>query len=127
MNNKLLYYTQKIKRQKEPHRMGNMHAMRIFFIICLLYFCFSKKKKKFVNCLHVTTPSEGKKKMKKMHLVGNLVEPQQYCQIHIERKNSGSLACCLILRIEIYTQLQLVTYTSPIILLNLLDYPAKNN
>ena len=33
-----------------------------------LYFCFEKNKNK-------------------MQVVGNLVEPQQYCQIHIERKH----------------------------------------
>ena len=29
------------------------------------------------------------KKKKKMQVVGNLVEPHQYCQIHIERKHFG--------------------------------------
>ena len=56
-----------------------------FFFFNVFYIFVSQKKKK--NCelfTHVTIPFEGEKQ--KMHLVGNLVEPQQYCQIHIERK-----------------------------------------
>ena len=79
----------KNKKKKEPHRMGKVRAMRILFLFYVFYIFVSKKK----NCelfIHVTTPSEGEKNRKKMHLVGNLVEPQQYCHIHIERKYFGT-------------------------------------
>ena len=60
MNKKLLYYTQKTKRKKEPHCMGKVRMMRIIYFFMSSIFLFLKKQ--IVNCLHVTIPSEGKKK-----------------------------------------------------------------
>ena len=118
------YYTIRKKQKEKKSLIAWEKCVRWgFFFKCILYFCFSKKEK-IVNFLHMWQfHLRGKKQ--KMHLVGNLVEPQQYCQIHIERK---------IFRIpsmlpyfenwNIYTNTTCNLWI-PIILLNLLDEPAE--
>ena len=64
---KLLFYTQKTKRKKESHRMGKVRAMRNFyFILCLLYFCFSKKKKKL--CCKINRKCNSNKRQTNKYL-----------------------------------------------------------
>ena len=67
MNKKLLYYTQKTKRKKEPHCMGKVRMVRIFLFFYLLiffyvFYIFVSQKRNCELFTHVTIPSEGKKK-----------------------------------------------------------------
>ena len=85
-----IYYTIPKRKKEKKSLIAWAKCVRwgLFIYLKSSIFFFLKK-----NCelfIHVTTPSEGREGgggRKKMHVVGNLVKPQQYCHIHIERKN----------------------------------------
>ena len=126
MNKKLIYYTQKKEKEKKSLiawekcvRWGFFFFFNVFYI-----FVYQKKKKLWIVYTCDNSIWGGKTED---HLVGNLVEPQQYCQIHIERKNFGIPS-----KLPYFDNWNIYTVTTcnlyiPIILLNLLDQPSESN